>query len=92
MEYGGWGNGRNKNYESQSDLQSISEEIVYLICPYNPTFYEHNDVQGTKVYKSPKFFNKSHLFGKEGNIGHSCDHYWKIIRIQSCPKIYGITV
>ena len=35
-------------------FKSFSEKIAYLICPYNPNFYERNYVQGTKVYQSLK--------------------------------------
>ena len=32
-------------------FKAFSEIIAYLIFPDNPTFHEHNDVQGTKVYQ-----------------------------------------
>ena len=32
----------------------FSDKIAYIICPDNPKFHKHNDVQGTKVYQPLK--------------------------------------
>ena len=32
-------------------FKAFSEKNDYLICPDNPTFHRHNDVQVTKVYQ-----------------------------------------
>ena len=39
---------------SKQIFKAFSEKNSYLVCPDNPTFQEHNDVQGTKVYHSHK--------------------------------------
>ena len=39
---------------SKQIFKEFPEKIAYLIYPDNPTFHEHNDVQGTKVYQSLK--------------------------------------
>ena len=39
---------------SKQIFKSFSDHIVYLICPDNPNFHEHNDVQGRRVYQSLK--------------------------------------
>ena len=32
-------------------FKSFSENIAYLICPYNPNVHQHNDVQITNIYQ-----------------------------------------
>ena len=43
-----------KMMRAKKIFKEFSEKIAYLICPDNTTFYEHNDVQGTKIYQSLK--------------------------------------
>ena len=45
------GKRKEETYDIQADIQIISRKISYLICPDNPTFHKHNDVQVAKVYQ-----------------------------------------
>ena len=51
-------------------FKSFSDKISYLICPENPSFHEHNDVQGTKFFESLKenLTNLTFLGRKETSI------------------------
>ena len=40
-----------KNVQSKKIFKAFSDKIAHLICPENPTFHQHDDVQGEKIYQ-----------------------------------------
>ena len=45
---------RRNFMRSKHIFKSFSDKITYLIYPDKLTFHKHNDLQGTRVYQSPK--------------------------------------
>ena len=43
-----------KIMQAKHIFKAFSDKITYLVCPSNPNFHKHEDVQGTKVYQSLK--------------------------------------
>ena len=43
-----------KLMQANQIFKEFLNKISHLICPDNPTFHKHDDVQGTNIYQSLK--------------------------------------
>ena len=59
-----------KFMQTKQIFKEFSDKLSYLICPDDPTFNKHMDVQGTKVYQSLKenLTNLTFLGRKETSV------------------------